>query len=830
MRFLARPARGDRTEELLNEHLASVAQRAKRIALSSANPDRKQLAELAWLCGLTHDFGKYTTYFQEKLPPLEKNPPKKAYSHHAFVSALLGAFVARCRYPGEPEAALLVYLTIHRHHGHLITPSEILPRETRLRDAPCFDSNSLPSGLRKELVGVEAQIQNMRGAHLRQILSEMQELGVPEVEGFLEQSAWWSILPEIRSIYRNSLAEDDPEASRRYWRMLLLFSALIDADKHISAGADALEEMHRVQIPSALVEHHVRKLKEKATPPSSPTARRLAEVRNDIHEESARTIESRPLEELYPAVLSLTAPTGAGKTLTALDVALRLRERVNVELGHLPRIIYALPFVNIIEQNASVIEEVLNQKPDFKRNPSRYLLKSHHLAPTGSQEDEDVEAERELLFADGWESEIVVSTFVALFESLVSNRNRKLKKLHNIAGSIVVLDEIQSVPYEQWGLVQHVLTTLTEHLGCTVIQMTATRPRILPTANEILTAPERNFSGLSRTRIVPRPEVTTLEELAQFIGEIHTPKRSLLVVLNTIKSSVELYGMLRKMLGLIPYKEYGRDRGEASIFYLSTNITPWQRSKRVRLLGRCIRRGGKPLVISTQVVEAGVDLDFDEVIRDQGPLDSIVQVAGRCNRGGRTLEQGSVHVVFLEDERRTMAEMVYGKILPPISRRLLRAPREEPELFAIVEQYFAEVEDRKSDDFSIRFVRAMKELEFHRWEGDVTTISRYRHIQEEGQTKPVLVEINREAVRAIERLERLYQEGKAGRSAFQEAYRATTPFTITPTSRRIEKNPPPKHPNVPEHYHITRAEVQAEHPAFYNSETGFKWESEAVLL
>lgn len=832
MRFLARPAKGNRAEELLNEHLASVAQRAKRNVLSSAIPDREELAELAWLCGLTHDFGKYTTYFQEKLPPLEKKPPKKAYSHHAFISALLGAFVAGSRYPDDPGAALLVYLAIHRHHGHLITPSEILPREDRLRDAPLFNLNLLPSGLRKELVGVEAQLQNIRGAHGQQIVSEMKELGVPEVEEFLGQSAWWSILPEIRSNYRSFLAEDDPVATRRYWRMLLLFSALIDADKHISAGADALEEMIRVSIPSALVEEHIRKLKEKANPPSSPTARRLAEVRDEIHEESTQIIESRQLEELYPALLSLTAPTGAGKTLTALDTALKLRERINDEFRHLPRIIYALPFVNIIEQNASVIEEVLGQEQDFKRNPSRYLLKSHHLAPPGFKEDEDVETERKLLFADGWESEIVVSTFVALFESLVTNRNRALKKLHNIAGSIVVLDEIQSVPYEQWELVRHVLTTLTEHLGCTVIQMTATRPRILRTANEILSAPERNFSGLSRTRILPHPEVSTLEQLAQFIEEIHTPERSLLVVLNTIKSSVELYGMMKARLGLNPYREYGKDPGEASIFYLSTNITPWQRSRRVKLLGQCMSRGGKPLVISTQVIEAGVDLDFDEVVRDQGPLDSIVQVAGRCNRGGRKPEPGSVHVVFLEDDKgRGMAEMVYGRILLPISRQVLRTSSiEEPDLYARVEQYFAEVEDRKSDDFSIEFIRTIKEFEFHRWEGDNTTISRYRHIQEEGETKPVLVEINEEAVRTIERLERLYQQGKAGRSAFQEAYRATAPFTITPTSRRIEKNPPPKHPNIPEHSYITRTEVQSEHPAFYSPETGFKWESEAVLL
>lgn len=830
MRFLARPAEGNRAEELLREHLASVAQQAQRNVLSSAAPDREELAELAWLCGIAHDFGKYTTYFQEKLPPLKKSPPKREYSHHAFISALLGAFVARRQYPDDVERALLVYLVIHRHHGSLITPSEILPRQKDLKDAPRF--GSLPSALRRELAGVEAQLQDICGTHRQQIVSEMKELGLSESEEFLKQREWWSILPELRSSYRGFLKKDDPEATRRYWQVLLLFSALIDADKHVSAAAGAPGEIPRPHIPSTLVDRHIRRLKRAGdTPPPSPTAQRLAEIRDEIHAESTRNIENKPLHELYPAVLSLTAPTGAGKTLTALDTAFKLRERVNEELGHKPRIIYALPFVNIIEQNANVVEEVLRQETGFDRNPSRYLLRSHHLAPPGFEEDEDVETERKLLFADGWESEIVVTTFVSLFESLVTNRNRALKKLHNIAGSIVVLDEIQNIPYEQWALVRHVLTTLTRHLGCTVIQMTATRPRILPSATEILTNPERNFSGLSRTRIVPHLEVQTLEELARFVEKLYTPERSLLVVLNTIKSSVELYRMLKEQLGLHPYGEYGRESGKASIFYLSTNITPWQRLRRVRLLGRCMRRGAKPLVISTQVVEAGVDLDFDEVIRDQGPLDSIVQVAGRCNRGGRSPCPGPVHVVFLEDDRgRGMAELVYGRVLPLVSRKVLNAEIEEPDLYALVERYFAAVEERKSDDFSIDFIHAVKNLEFQRREGDWITVSSYRHIQEEGETIPVLVEINEQAARAIGLLEGLYRERATERAEFRNAYRAVAPFTITPTRNRVEKNPPSKHPDIPEHLYITRAEVLSEHPAFYDLETGFKWEAEAVLL
>jgi len=244
-----------------------------------------------------------------------------------------------------------------------------------------------------------------------------------------------------------------------------------------------------------------------------------------------------------------------------------------------------------------------------------------------------------------------------------------------------------------------------------------------------------------------------------------------------------------------------------------------------------MRSGGKPLVVSTQVVEAGVDLDFDAAIRDQGPLDSIVQVAGRCNRGGKSTEPKPVHIVFLkEDERRSIAALVYGKILPRFSREALMAPLNEDELYPRIEEYFAKLPDHLQDDFSRTFIHAIDELEFYRWDSDYTTVSHYRHIPEDKQTVPVLVEINKEAMRAVEHLTALYEDEQAGRSVRQEAYRATAPFTITANSNRLEQNPPLEHPMIPNHRYISLAEVLSESPAFFDVETGFKWEEEAILL
>lgn len=828
MTFLARPADKHREAEPLALHLRTVAERARRsLRDNPALPEGEYLSDLVGICGLTHDFGKYTSYFQDKLPPKKQKPPVEEYGHHAFVSALLGAFVTRSRYPAHPEAALLVYLAIHRHHGHLVTPTEVLPRGSKLSDAPDFDG--VEAHLGRGLRAVHEQLKNIRDRSADLVLEEMRSLGIPEAREFLEQERWWEALGELRRShdYLVRSSSDEPTASRRYWRQLLLFSALIDADKHVSAaaGSEATAEGSRPRraIPPSLVDQHIAGFK--TNPEAGKTERRLNEIRRAVYSEAVDAVEQVPLEGLHPGILSLTAPTGSGKTLTAFGCALRLRERVRRERGYLPRIIYALPFVNVIDQNFEVVEKVLKRHADYELSPSSYLLKHHHLAPQAYRENQDITNDEALLLTESWESEIVVTTFVQLFESLVTNRNRRLKKLHNLAGAIVVLDEVQSIPYEQWKLVEYTLTTLTEHLGCTVLQMTATRPRILPGARELLDRPEKHFKGLSRTTIVPKSDVRTVEDLQVFCVELIEEGSSLLVVLNTIGDAVSLYRKLRERPSLDPYREDIRQdtHDTRPLVHLSTNLTPWQRAYRVRMLREWMELGVNPIVISTQVVEAGVDLDFDVVVRDRGPLDSIVQVAGRCNRSGLSETARSVYIVYLEREQGSSpVALVYGNILPQIAHEVLDSPVEEADMYDKISEYFALVSARSSDQFSKDFVEAMKSLHFHEHRDDRTTVSRYQHIEYMEQV-PILVGLNESAEKAIERLSYLYQKG-GNRHEFREAYRDIGPFVITPYTRRAEKNLPTEHEDIPDHRYIPSGDVRAYRPIYFDMETGFKWD------
>lgn len=469
--------------------------------------------------------------------------------------------------------------------------------------------------------------------------------------------------------------------------------------------------------------------------------------------------------------------------------------------------------------------------------PSSYLLKHHHLAPRAFSKgklEQDISNDDALLWAESWESEIVVTTFVQLFESLVGSRNRSLKKLHNIAGSIIILDEIQSIPREQWELIGHTLTTLSEHLGCTVLQMTATKPRILPAGStkELLPDPERYFRDLTRTYIIPRQDVTDVGNASAFIEELSRSDASVLAVFNTVRSSVDVYTALKNTGMFSPYREYGRsDRGAQQkmrpLFYLSTNLTPWQRARRVRLLKKYIKAGGKPVVISTQVIEAGVDLDFDTVIRDRGPLDSIVQVAGRCNRSGTRDKPGNVFIINLKnDGSRDDAELVYGNILPGISGKIISADIEESQLYEKLDDYFSLVVESTSGDKSVNFIEAIRELRFG--SEDRVSVGDYRHV-ESLETMPVIVEINSEAISSITNLESCLGN-YADRHKMREAYRRIGPFVITPSRKRVESNLPPEHPVIESHRYINYTDIKSDPSIFYDMETGFLWDGPVAAI
>lgn len=853
--------------ELLCQHLATVASGAERALTVLPLAYAFRLATLAHICGLCHDAGKYTSYFQDKLSS-GREPKPAALGFHAPLSALLAAYVVLSRRPQDVEGALLSYLSVHRHHGPLYSPWEVLPEIKGVQGGePVFEQYG--GGGSFAVIG--QQISDIRQNHGAQVVEEMTNLGIPEMGAFLEQRNWWETLVILRQAYdqlrrqaqrrRHRHMGGGVEYTALYWQQLLIFSALIHADKYT---AGQVTRPVRPEIPAFAVHNYIRTLSS-----SGP----LATLRRQVYTEAVKAIQHEPLAALYPGVVrSLTAPTGAGKTLTGLVCALELRERVQKEIGYTPRLIYSLPFVNVIDQNAEVFDRVLRQLVTYNKSPSAHLLRRHHLAePAFREEEEKRSVEEATLLAESWESEIIVTTFVQLFESLVTSRNRVLKKLPHLAGSIIVLDEIQAVPCEQWGFIERVLLGAAQQLGCSIILMTATRPVILGSARELLPEPERHFRNLNRTVLKPRPDIKNGEQLAEFALEQHHIGKSVLVVVNTVRRAVEVYETLAALMGEegVPYiEERGAGRQKELwpgplLFHLSTNICPVQRGRRVHLLRRLLSKRGigpapfagwRPsILVSTQVVEAGVDIDFDVVIRDIAPLDAIVQVAGRCNRNA-VYEPAPVYITFLErdsasksddtvnggspSQRRRDAELVYGQVLIQVAMEFLHQEIYETDLLPLINQFFAEVAKRKDTRQYQPYLDAMEIMNFGSRSVHISlgspvgrqpgkgpvSVGQYRFI-EEGERAPVIVELNADAAAKHASLLQLLANS-AEKSDIQEAYRQLAPYTISPILHRIYALGLPKNPDLDGYFYIPLSERDR----FYNLQTGLRLDKGEVIL
>ncbi|MDQ7065402.1 MAG: CRISPR-associated helicase Cas3' [candidate division KSB1 bacterium] len=666
-------------EKPLAEHLVEVAQASRQYIgeLPIEPGERDFLSEIAFWTGICHDLGKLTSYFQRYLVDGEELGLAK---NHSFISAVWAVFALRTALPVKPEqeyeAALVTFAAILYHHGNLDTFKGWLEnildyhdfdlRDTidpqRMRVLDTLHRKQLPD-IARQAANIDRELQRIH-ADFPPVTDFVQALEQPNSEFY----RWLSGCVE----YLDDCMENC-QCDRLNQRLYLLFSALIDADKR--DAAQVAKSISRRNLAETLVEQFIQSVNLQSSDS------RMQELRTRLFQTVDRAVTAlEPQKKLY----TLTAPTGSGKTLTALNFALKLRQKIYEREQYWPRIIYALPYTSIIDQNYQVFENVLSALPDFEQNRSVYLLKHHHLADVEYRAkglpDDQLPVDQALLLMESWESEIVVTTFVQLLNTIIGNRNRFLKKYHNLAGSILILDEVQNISIDYWLLLRRILTYCAEALNCIVVFMTATQPLIFEpqTAQELVEHPETSFSVLDRIRfhvdVNPKPLTHFCDEFIETLQ----PGQSYAVILNTIRASIEFY---QTVVEAMP---------EQAVFYLSTNIIPRHRQERIEQIRNKIRHGEKVILVSTQVIEAGVDLDFDVIYRDLAPIDSIVQAAGRVNRNW-TRPKGDLHVVHLQDEDdRSYSQWIYGKQHLAIARELLQDVHDmrEKDFYELVQENY----------------------------------------------------------------------------------------------------------------------------------------------
>lgn len=426
---------------------------------------------------------------------------------------------------------------------------------------------------------------------------------------------------------------DKMEATIEQWLAVrLLYSVLIAADRMEALG---IKDYSLTKIP-----HFSLPLYESKT--------NLDFWRQHIQQQCLAKAEQ--IEK--PGVYTLTLPTGAGKTLLGLQIARMWADKFNCKT-----IIYALPFISIVEQNAQEAKKVFGVD----------VQEDHSLAYIDTQEpncwdENDGIWHRMMSFFRYWREPVIVTTMVQLWESLFNEYANKSINFHKLSRAIVILDEPQSISPKLWRGMSEILKYLSSQLGTTFLFMTATQPQIEAIAD---LAPLDLIRPFERHRYRIENKKYDLQELVNLLLlRLPVKEESGLVVLNTKRSAIQVYSKMKEIIT------------DAPVLFLSAWMTPWHRKQVLAKLRNLEENNTRHYLVSTQVVEAGVNLDFDWVFRDMGPLDSIIQVAGRCNRHLNRTVPGRVLVAELLNGNRSLCN-IYNDILIIAAREILLGSAEE---------------------------------------------------------------------------------------------------------------------------------------------------------
>ena len=591
--------------------------------------------DLAFLAGLWHDAGKADPEWQRYLLESEAGTRTRGSGpDHKSAGALLA----------EEEHQPLVGLLIQAHHGGLPDP--------RRDHGPWLNEHRARRGPRVALETLRAEMPD---------LTDDPSAGLP---------------PH---------AAHDRLAAEMFLRFT--YSALVDADsldtESHALGGTASERGGSATLEDLWSRYEAFLERQEGVPDTT-----VNRVRREVHEACLDAA-------IEPAGLfRLTVPTGGGKTRSAMAFALCH----GIEHG-MRRVVVAVPFTTITQQTAAVYRQIFE---DGYPDTGRIVLEHHSAAVEGDPAEEEegptAAAVWQRLAAENWDAPVVVTTTVQLFESLFSNRRGKTRKLHNLAGSVIVLDEAQALPSGLLAPILDGLRELTEYYGASVVLSTATQPAFDEIdefkdvqAREIVPSHAQHFEALRRVHydFSRTGEPNAWSDVALWMRA----ERSVLAIVNTKRHATELLDAL----------------DDPGALHLSTLLCRAHRDEVLKEIRRRLDAGEPCRVVSTQIVEAGVDLDFSTVLRADAPLDAIIQAAGRCNREGRLDGPGRVVVFTPPDPASPLGVYRSGRDIARVVRELPGFDLNDP---ATVQRYFKLLFDTAVDTDRHGIQQLRKSLDF----------------------------------------------------------------------------------------------------------------------
>ncbi len=643
-KFLAhvrRNADGTWREHQLKDHLDVTARRAGKFAEAFRNRD------WAELLGFWHDLGKFHPAWQKYLRR------ESGYDEEAHVEGRrgrpnhsgAGAILALEKANNEPPARIFAYGIAGHHAG--------------LADWVADLENRLTS---------DSEITTLNAVKT-----------IPEANAFLTKQ-----LPKSTPCV---LAKGNQQVAQEHYHLWIrmLFSCLVDAD---FLDTEAFMEAERaaqrgnyasLQELKQRFDSYIKRKEQKAE--DTPINRRRRSIRQQCIARASST----------PGFFSLTVPTGGGKTLSSMAFALEHALRYNKQ-----RIIVAIPYTSIIEQTAKIFKYGTDNDEEIERRKQTgdVLFGEDQVVEHHSNLDPKEENSSNRLACENWDAPIIVTTNVQLFESLFANKPSACRKLHNIVNSVIILDEVQLLPPEFLKPILSVLQGLVDYFGVTVVMMTATQPALegkigsppnviqgIENVTPMIEDPESLAREFSRVELFLPKELNERREWESIRDEI-VQYDQVLCIVNSRKDCRDLHSLMPE-----------------GTVHLSALMCGEERSVIISDIKEKLRKGEPIRVISTQLVEAGVDIDFPVVYRALGGFDSIAQAAGRCNREGKLQHKGKV-VVFVPPRPAPRGLLLKGEQACQEVLRTHSVEELSPELFR---KYFSSFYHRLNDFDKPRF-------------------------------------------------------------------------------------------------------------------------------
>jgi len=658
---------------LLSEHIHQVMEAADGLLAGHSHElVAGDVQRLSGLAARSHDLGKGVAPFQEYIEAPDAYSGGKEDKSHTPMSLLLSLLLAKNEGWAAMDALILAACA-RGHHGELPYLPPVNLTDTSGRTIDDFSGTRINRVLKRQIETLDASLLS-RASGLDFDPIDLSPASISAAVRYLRRKVVKSFHAFVKS------AEPD-EAVRFRLKAQLIFSLLLEADKAFLAVPDAAAHTVRRPRPwrSAWVDEMIANAEESAV--------------NHLRKRAREAVVEAISEKEDHGIVSLTAPTGVGKTLLAGTWALTMRERLAGKTNRPPKVIIVLPFLSIIDQTVGVYKALLEM--GGRKADGAWLLTSHSLSDR--RYDPSMEESQERFFIDTWRSEMVITTYDQFLMSLASPKARHQMRFHNLCDALIIMDEVQAVPCRLWQLLSALFSGLAEGCNSRLLLMSATLPPFAAGAAPLLENYRDYFRSFSRYRLhlrVNQPVTIDdfCEEITLRLPDWLEKRERVLITLNTRASARRVYDHVIKCCS--------DGHENISTFFISADVTPKDRLRKIKRIKNAEK--SKPcIVVSTQCVEAGVDIDMDRVIRDFAPWDSIVQIAGRCNRAGNKGKWLPVEIVDLVNSKgRRFSDMIYGEannVALEVTRQLTGSYEsiDEEDALDISEQYFQLLSERK---------------------------------------------------------------------------------------------------------------------------------------